>query len=298
MSNVPAEPRTAIPEAAATDLTRRFAVDGVELAWDRWGAGSGTELVLCHGYSGTAHDFALHVERLAADRPVLALDHRGHGRSTKLGRADGYAIDRLAADLVAFVEATASGPVDLLGHSMGGRIALLATLARPDLVRSLVLMDTSPWSFRAEDAGIAALVDAFLAAFDPTQGLPDPTLMAGPEDALIADTTPAWWQARKVELWGTFDPYALKALGEELFRADAPSLRDRLGELALPVTVLVGAQDHPYVDQAPAVAAEVPDGELVVVEGAFHSPQLTHQQAWADAVDAHLARAAGAGLAP
>src|SRR5690349_17878233 len=85
------------------ELPNRFAVDGVEIAWGAWGAGS-PPFLLCHGFSGSGADFDLHVEGLAGDRRVLAIDHRGHGRSTKLGRSDGYTLARLAADAVAFAD--------------------------------------------------------------------------------------------------------------------------------------------------------------------------------------------------
>ena len=147
-----------------TSLGRTFAVDGVELAWDRWGGDVGVPLLLCHGYSGSSHDFAAHVEDLAERRPVVALDHRGHGSSTNVGTLDAYSIDRLAHDLVALIDAEVGGPVDLLGHSMGGAISIAVTLARPDLVRSLILMDTTGWSFRPDDPAMAAMYEGFMAS--------------------------------------------------------------------------------------------------------------------------------------
>jgi pimeloyl-ACP methyl ester carboxylesterase len=61
-------------------------VDDTTVAWDRWGDGSGgTPLFLCHGFSGSSHDFALAIEELAASCEVVAVDHRWHGRSQKLG---------------------------------------------------------------------------------------------------------------------------------------------------------------------------------------------------------------------
>src|SRR4051812_46464823 len=208
------------------ELTRSFEVDGVTLAWDAWG--DGPPLVLCHGFSGSSHDFALQVDALAGARRVVTLDHRGHGRSTKVGRTDAYSVGRLAADLVALLDAEVGEPVDLLGHSMGGRIALDVVLARPDLVRSLILMDTSAWSFESVDVERAALVRAFLPELDPADGLPDTTDPNNPEEPLIAAATPAEWQARKAEEAAGFDPYALKALGLELLLGDAISVRDRL----------------------------------------------------------------------
>jgi len=56
--------------------------------------------------------------------------------------------------------------------------------------------------------------------------------------------------------------------------------------------VVVGQHDHPLVDQAPELAAGVADGRLSVIEGAYHSPQLTHGAPWLAAVEAHLAWAA------
>jgi pimeloyl-ACP methyl ester carboxylesterase len=251
--------------------------------------GSGHTVGACHGFSGSAHDFALHTDALSIDRPVIVLDHRGHGRSTKTHAIATYSIDRLVADLVALLDAEAGGRVDLLGHSMGGAIALRATLNRPDLVRSLILMDTSAWSFRSEDAKLSAMVTDFFATFDPEQGLPDVGDLNPDEDALIAARTPAAWQERKEALSGAFDPYALKALGEQLF-SDTMSVRDRLGDITCPVTVIAGAQDHPYAGQAPYLAAEVADGQAVIIHGAYHSPQLTHAEEWRAAVLGHLTR--------
>lgn len=271
-----------------TSLGRTFAVDGVELAWDRWGGDDGVPLLLCHGYSGSSHDFAAHVEDLAERRPVVALDHRGHGSSTNVGTLDAYSIDRLAHDLVALIDAEVGGPVDLLGHSMGGAISIAVTLARPDLVRSLILMDTSGWSFVATDPAVAELLGAFIAAYDPASGLPDTSALAGPEEALINAATPAEWQTMKAEMAGAFDPYALKALGAELFAGETQWIRDRLREVACPVSVIVGEHDHPFVDQAEDLAHEANGARLTIVPGAYHSPQLTHAAAWMAAVEAHL----------
>ncbi len=278
-------------DVVITDLTRRFVVDGVTLSWDRWGTSTDAPaFLLCHGFSGSTHDFALSIEGFAESRSVLAIDHRGHGRSEKLGSLERYSIDRLADDLIAFIEREAGGPIDLLGHSMGGAIALRVTLARPDLVHSLILMDTSGWSFANDDADIAAMIAGFIESFDPAGGLPDLGAMPSPETDLIASATPPDWQAMKEEMAAAFDPYALKALGRQLFEGDGDWVRPRLGEISCPVTVIVGEHDHPFIDQAADLAAEVGDGRTVVIDGAYHSPQLTHRAAWTAAVQAHLDR--------
>ena len=274
-------------------------VNDVDLAWSERGRGpEGTPtLVLCHGYTGSAHDFALEVDRLAANRRVVTLDQRGHGHSTKTGHLEGYTIDQLAADLTGFLDALGEGPVDLLGHSMGGRVVLGVVLARPDLVRSLILMDTSAWSFLPPDDEIRALVHGFINSFDPSGGMPATLSMGGPEDALIEEHTPSEWRNEKDAIFTGMDAYAVKGLGGELMGDAAvhtDSLRARLSSITCPTSVIVGQHDHPLVDQAPELAAEVANGRLTVIAGAYHSPQLTHAEEWRAAVEAHLTWAASA----
>ena len=169
------------PTAAPFEI---FHVNGVDLAWSERGQQPGGDadpraLPRLHGPS---HDFALEVDALATDRRVVTLDQRGHGHSTKTGHLEGYTIEQLSADLAAFFEAVGEGPVDLLGHSMGGRVVMGVALARPDLVHSLILMDTSAWSFLPPDEEIRALVHGFINSFDPAGGMPATLSMGGPED--------------------------------------------------------------------------------------------------------------------
>jgi pimeloyl-ACP methyl ester carboxylesterase len=276
-----------------TSESHTIRVNEVELAWAERGrseAGA-APLVLVHGFTGSSHDWALEVDSLAERRRVVTLDHRGHGFSTKLGSLDGYSIPLLAADLTQFVEAVGDGPVDLLGHSMGGRVVLRLVLERPDLVRSLILMDTSAWSFQPTDEAIRSMVNDFIARFEPAAGMPATLNLGGPEDKLIEATTPPEWQKEKDAIFAGMDPYAFKALGTELGAdaAEGPgSVRSRLSSVTCPTTVIAGEHDHPLVDQAAALAAELGDGRLVVIEGAYHSPQLTPAEAWRAAVEAHL----------
>jgi 2-succinyl-6-hydroxy-2,4-cyclohexadiene-1-carboxylate synthase len=263
------------------------AINGVDLAYGRWGPDSGTPLVLCHGFSGGMIDFALQVEALADDRPVITLDQRGHGQAANLGTLDSYSLALLNADLVTFLDTVAGEPVDLLGHSMGGRVVLAAALQRPDLIRSLILMDTSAWSFQDEDTAMRELVAGFIAGYDPAGGLPELPL-GGPEEELVVANVTADWLADRQHHRLSLDPYAIKALGLELFHSDSLSVRHRLSEITCPVTVICGSRDSPYIGQAPALVEELPRARLVVIDGAYHSPQLSHPQQWRAAVGSHF----------
>jgi pimeloyl-ACP methyl ester carboxylesterase len=267
-------------------------VNGVNLAWSERGAGSGPApaLVLVHGFTGAAHDFALQVDALAARRRVITLDQRGHGHSTRSCPIEDYTIEQLTSDLIAFLDTVGGGPVDLLGHSMGGRVVMGVVLRRPDLVHSLILMDTSAWSFLPDNDELAALARTFMDDFDPSRGMPSALSFGGPEDTLIAAAVPAAWQLQKDAIFADMDPYAVKGLGTALM-ADVDgetSLRAELPSVACPTTVIVGEHDHPLVDQAPELASLVADGRVSVIAGAYHSPQLTHPDDWRAAVEAHL----------
>ena len=142
--------------------TERLTVNGVELAWGRWGRGHETALVLCHGFTGSSHDFALHIETLSWNHQVIAIDQRGHGLSSKSRDASRYSGQLNISDLIAFLDQVVGHPVHLLGHSAGGPLVLSVALARPDLVHSLVLMDTSAWGLEDEDESLREVVAEFI----------------------------------------------------------------------------------------------------------------------------------------
>ncbi|MEM8705391.1 MAG: alpha/beta hydrolase [Actinomycetota bacterium] len=273
------------------ELTRSFAVPGFELAWDVFGDAPGSPLVLVHGYTGSAHDFATHIDSLAEHRRVFTIDHRGHGRSTNSGDPETYTIDHIVDDLVAWtseVVAPDGTPFDLLGHSMGGRVAIRYALARRDLVRSLVLFSTTAWTFGPPDPEMREMILLYLNALRP--GRPLPRAGAVPEDALIEATAPSDWQVRKAELRAATDTMAAQALGIALFDDGLEQVDHRLGDIDCPTTVVAGEHDHPYVDDGPRLRDSITDARFIPIAGAYHSAQLTHPVEWRAAIDAHLAR--------
>ena len=266
-------------------------VNDVELDWQAFGDGAGDTLVLCHGYTGSLIDFSLQVEQLAAEtqRRVVSLTQRGHGYSTRCGNLESYSFDILTDDLIAFIEQISPGrPVDLLGHSMGGRVVLGLALARPDLISSLILMDTSAWSFVPTDPAVSQFLTDFLNAFDPANGMPENFSMPNPEDDLIVAATPPAWRTEKEATVRGMDAYAVKALGIDLLTNTRLSVRDQLPGIKQWTTVLVGALDGQLAEQAPELTAELPNANLTVIPGAYHSPQLTHPDQWRAAIVNHL----------
>ena len=102
--------------------------------------GTATPVLIVHGLFGSARNWGAIAKRLSARGPVLAVDMRNHGESPR-GERNGY--PEMAADL-AEVIAAAGAPMDVIGHSMGGKAAMWLALDRPDLLRRLVVADIAP----------------------------------------------------------------------------------------------------------------------------------------------------------
>ena len=128
----------------------------VELSFDRFdGSGDGPQLVVLHGLFGSRRNWRSVAKELAAredsrgGRPtVFTVDLRHHGQSPNRGPFD---LDEMAADVVRFIESqVGGGPVTLLGHSLGGKVALLALQQAAQRIERLVLVDISP--FRLPDS--------------------------------------------------------------------------------------------------------------------------------------------------
>ena len=257
------------------------------IAYEEQGQGD-PPFVLVHGFTGANLDFDDHLEALAESHRVLAPDNRGHGNSTNFAKRDAYSLDLLAADTIAFLEAVAGPhPVDLLGHSMGGMIALRVVLARPDLVRSLILMDTAAESLGGDGtlpAGVEDLVGA-VGLLEMQRKVPPM-----PEALAFREQRGAEWVAANEEArLLRMDPEAFLGLMPEVF--GGPSLLDRLGEIRCPTLVIVGAHDAPFLAASRRLADGIAGARLVEIEGAWHSPQRTHPEQWRSCVLEHLAAA-------
>ena len=240
--------------------------------------GAGEPLVLVHGFTGSHRDWEGVVDELAATRRVITFDHRGHGDSPNTGDPATYTFDQLLADGEALFDELGLERIDLLGHSMGGIVAMRYVLAHPERVRSLVLMDTGA---RPSGDGVSGWMQAGIDVVrrDGLAALTERILPFLPED-----------QRERVR-WSNecMDPVAFVALAEELFTY--PSMLDDLASLTVPTTVIVGEDDTGLRAAADDLAATIPGAVFELIPAAGHPPQLENRAAWLHAVQAHLARA-------
>ena len=102
------------------------------------GPANGPPLVLLHGVTRCWQDWNPLLPALTERWQVFALDHRGHGQSS---RAASYRVADFAADAVAFFDAHVPSPAVVLGHSLGAMVAAIVAAERPSRVRRLILED-------------------------------------------------------------------------------------------------------------------------------------------------------------
>ncbi len=98
-------------------------------------------LVIAHGLYGSGRNWGVIARRLADRREVVAVDMRNHGESPRFPT---QSYPDMAEDLAEVIERLAPQPVDLLGHSMGGKAAMQLALTRPELIRRLIVADIAP----------------------------------------------------------------------------------------------------------------------------------------------------------
>ena len=113
-------------------------VGDVRLFFTDDGAGDPT-ILFVHGFSCDSHDWNWQIPHFLGSHRVIAVDNRGHGRSSVPD--DGYEPRQFAADIAGLLGQLGTGPVVAVGHSLGGAIVSALAVEHPDLVRAVVSVD-------------------------------------------------------------------------------------------------------------------------------------------------------------
>ncbi len=165
---------------------------GVELFYTDDGDRDAPCILLVHGWACDSHDWSWQLPELARDHRVVAVDLRGHGRSSV--PASGYAPGDFASDLAELVRALETGPVIAVGHSMGALIVRVLAVESPELVRAVVVIDPS---YGLPDDVVPLLA----AALEPMRGADGQAVAAAQFAAIEGPDTPSWlktWHLRRM----------------------------------------------------------------------------------------------------
>ena len=232
--------------------------DGVRIGYEHFDGANGADgtlpLLLSHGFGSSAHMWQPNIAALAATRPVITWDMPGHGRSDSPPEPGRYTQDACVADMAAVLDACGADRAVLGGLSLGGYLSLAFWLAHRERVAALLLVDTGP-GFRSDDARQR-------------------------------------WNERALATADRADRPGLAHAARGMLTQHDARVIESLPSVDVPVLVLVGADDGPFLGAAKYVAAKVPGAEHVVIPDAGHASNVDQPELFNRYVLAFLGRLA------
>jgi pimeloyl-ACP methyl ester carboxylesterase len=228
-------------------------------------AGQGEPLLLLHGGFSTIESWGAQVPALAERYRVYLPERRGHGRTADVEGPTGF--DIMARDTIAFMEALEISSAHLVGWSDGGNVGLEIALARPELVRKLVIIGAGDDFDVVESDGPKYTAELRAQAQHLTPDALPPMLREAYEQ--LSPDGPDHFPV-------VFDKLIAA------YRSGPGHALDDLARIAAPTLVMVGDDDLITVDHAAAIQRSIPGAQLAVVPGTdhllhFEKPELVNR---------------------
>ena len=262
-------------------------VNGTTLYYEDTGPGStGETIAFSHGLLWNTSLFAAQIAALRERYRCIAWDHRGQGRSAADHRRC-IGIELVAQDAIALLDQLGVGPVHFVGLSMGGFVAMRIAARRPDLVRKLVLIETSADPEPIENVGRYRLLTAVVRTLGPRlvsrRAAP---IMLG--RTILADRA----RAADVAAFST-----AMTSRKDIWRAvngviDRAGIYDELVRIRAPTLVLVGDEEVATPPpKAERIVAAIAGARLETIHRAGHSSPVEEPAQVSKALERFLARA-------
>lgn len=241
--------------------------DGQRLYYED--AGQGSPVLLVHGLGSSSRDWEYQMPELQARHRVIALDVRGHGQSDKPRQR--YSIAGFAADVAALIDHLQLAPVHLVGISMGGMIGFQLATERPQLLKSLTIVNSAPEvkprSVREYLEVARRLLLAHVLGLNTVGKALGKLLFPKPEQADLR---------RKIEQrWPQNDK---RAYLSSLHAIIGWGVQERLGRITCPTLVISADRDYTPVALKQAYVERLPNARLVVIEDSRHATPLDQPQ--------------------
>jgi 2-succinyl-6-hydroxy-2,4-cyclohexadiene-1-carboxylate synthase len=263
----------------------------VDLNFEIEGAPGAAPLVLLHGFTGSLRSWDDVRPSFAGLGQLIRVDVIGHGRSPSPPDPAEYSLDAAIRQLTSLLDSLGLDTVDLLGYSMGGRVALHFAVHTPHRLRRLILESASPGIEDESERARRIASDDALA------------------DRILRDGLPAFvdeWERQPLLLPAAHVPPSVRARQHDLRLQNTPlglanSLRgmgagqqrplwSSLSGLDVPVDMIVGQNDTRYCAVGQRMAESLPRAELTVVADAGHTVHVDQPPAFVKAVRCALSR--------
>lgn len=271
-------------------MARSLRVNGYDMAYVE--SGAGVPLLLVHGTLCDYRYWTLQMEPLGRERRVVAVSLRHCYPERWDGSGDDFTIAQHAADVGAFIAALDAGPVHLLGHSRGGRMAFDVARRFPDRIRSLILADpggtlddelTPPAGAATGEATPYAALQA------SAQLVKQGEIEQGLEKFVELVSGPGIWSRMPEPAKIMLRDNARTLIGQ-IAAPPEPFSRAAIEAVAAPTLVLVGERSPAFFHQiAAALLRHLRDGRRAIVERAGHAMSIENPAGFNAAVTDFLA---------
>ena len=237
--------------------------NGVRLQYAEQGNPSGIPLLLLHGFADSWRSFELVLPRLPASIHAFALTQRGHGDASR--PAAGYGVRDFATDLAQFQDVLHLRVPVIVGHSMGGGVAMRYTIDHPERTAGLVLVAASP-TMGATGAAREFWDSTISKLTDPI----DPALVRGMTESMLAQPVPQAFLDDAIQESLKVPAFVWKAAFESRWHLEG-DYSGELDKVKAPTLLVWGDRDARYSrTEQDTLATAISGSRLLVYPGAGH----------------------------
>ena len=267
-------------------------INGLNVHLKRRGAGEPVYILL-HGFGASTFSWREVMDPLSTDAMVIAYDRPAFGLTERPLEWEGlnpYTQESNVNILLGLMDALEIEEAILVGNSAGGTVATAFTLAHPDRVQALILVDAAIYQTMPDSPLLSWLLST--PQMDHIGPLITRRLAGGQGDAFLNS---AWYDPSPLEahpeiIAGYRKPLRAenwdRALWEHTQATQAPGLAERLGEIQIPTLVISGAQDQIVpLENSVRLAEDIPGAQLVIIKECGHLPQEECPQEFLSAVN-------------
>lgn len=243
-------------------------VNNIDLNYEQ--TGEGEAIVFLHGYTGSCRDWSNQVAAASVTYKCIAVDHRGHGKTEAPASEEEYSIKIFSEDVYALLNKLGINRCCLVGHSMGGFMSLQFVLDHPEMVKGLVLVDTSSGDWEmvpgyaeyraklddiARNEGLAAVFEYDCANNEVKieKYKKHPEFREKDRQKVLNTSVDGY-----IYVAGTFRKW--------------PPVTDRLGEIKAPTLIFLGEEDTAFINASQIMKDSINQAELIIVPDTGHNP--------------------------
>lgn len=253
----------------------------VNIRYDK--CGQGQPILFIHGLGSSGRDWEYQVAHFRNTCQVITVDVRGHGQSDK--PPGPYSVPLFAADVAALIEILEIAPVDVVGISMGGMIAFQLAVDRLDLIKRMVIVNSSPElvprTFKDRLLIYQRFVIVRILGMRKMGDVLSKRLFIKPEQEEL--------RQQLVERWAENDPRAYRDTMRALV---GWSVVDRLETINCPILVIAGDEDYTPLEAKKAYVSKLPNARLKIIEDSRHATAVEHPQQFNSIVSSFLTNCA------